>query len=92
MGIEELLEEIGIDNIGTYGKDDSYIIDNIEDDVEFGSIYSTLEDSYLLDSIPENTLLTDHNASIQYQYEDQYLLNLIADFDEDSYKLTVKEI
>lgn len=91
MGIEELLEEIGIDNIGTYGKDDSYIID-IEDDVEFGSIYSTLEDSYLLDSIPENTLLTDHNASIQYQYEDQYLLNLIADFDEDSYKLTVKEI
>ena len=91
MGIEELLEEIGIDNIGTYGKDDSYIID-IEDDVEFGSMYSTLEDSYLLDSIPENTLLTDHNASIQYQYEDQYLLNLIADFDEDSYKLTVKEI
>ena len=91
MGIEELLEEIGIDNIGTYGKDGSYIID-IEDDVEFGSIYSTLEDSYLLDSIPENTLLTDHNASIQYQYEDQYLLNLIADFDEDSYKLTVKEI
>lgn len=91
MGIEELLEEIGIDNIGTYGKDDSYIVD-IEDDVEFGSIYSTLEGSYLLDPIPENTLLTDHNASIQYQYEDQYLLNLIADFDGDSYKLTVKEI
>ena len=88
--IEEVVETIGIDKIGTYADDGSYVID-LEDSDEYGVIYSKLEKAEL-EQMDENTLLTIHNASILYDYEGMYQFNLIADFDNGLYKLVVSEM
>lgn len=91
MNIKDLLKELSINNVGTWSENNTYVID-MDDSTEFGRIYSKLEDSDLLELMENNTLLTTHNGSIQYNYDDQYLLNLISDFDNNVYKLVVSEI
>ena len=89
--VKEILKELNINYEGTYGKNDSYVID-LADDSEWGKIYSILESSEDIEEQEESTLLTVHNANLIYEYKDwQFVLS--ADFDNnDSYRLTIKEI
>lgn len=91
MSVEELLQELGLDLIGSYSDDGSYVVD-LADSEEFGKVYSTLEDSELVRLLEDSTTLTEHNGSIQYEYEDLFMLTLISDFDSDIYKLVIREI
>lgn len=91
MNIEQLLKDLTIKEKGTYSKDGSYVID-LESSKAFGVIYSKLENSDDLEQKENSTLLTIHNGSIVYKYKDEYQLILIADWDNDSYKLVIEEI
>lgn len=90
MDIEELLKDIGITKEGNYGKNNSYIID-ITNSQEFGKIYSMLEKYDGVDEVTESSLLTEHNASLRYLGDD-YQIDLLADFDQDTYRLVVTNI
>ena len=89
--MEKFLRSIGINKVGTYGKNDSYIID-LNDSDEFGKVFSTLDNNEELEYMDENNLLTVSNATMIYRYKDQYQVQLIADFNNDAYKLVVNEL
>ena len=89
--IYELLRELGINKIGTYSDNDTYTID-LNDSNEYGRINSTLDRSEILDPIDESSYLTADNANLDYKYEDQFILSLIADFEEDYYQLVITEM
>ena len=88
MNIEELLSELGISEKGSYADDASYVID-IDGSNQYGRVNSILDRSDLLEEIASSSFVTTENANIDYKYEDQYILSLIADFDEDEYKLVI---
>lgn len=91
MTLYELLRELGINKIGTYSDNDTYTID-LNDSNEYGRINSTLDRSEILDPIDESSYLTADNANLDYKYEDQFILSLIADFEEDYYQLVITEM
>ena len=89
--MESIIKDLGINKPGTYSKDNTYVID-LEDSEEFGKIYSTLDSNDELDYLDDSSLLTIHNSNIIYNYNDEIQINLIADFDHDSYRVVVQEI
>ena len=90
--VEEILDDLKIYYSGTWGKNNSYVID-LADDSEWGKIYSILETNEDMEELEESTLLTVHNANLIYEYKDELQFVLSADFDNnDGYRLTVKEI
>ena len=64
----------------------------MNDSNEYGRINSTLDRSEILDPIDESSYLTADNANLDYKYEDQFILSLIADFEEDYYQLVITEM
>ena len=91
MTIEQLLKEIGIDKVGEYSNKNTYVIDLYSSE-EFGKIYSLLDTNNNLDYEEESSFITVDNASLMYNYNDEFQFVLIADFNNDQYHLTVKEI
>jgi hypothetical protein len=87
--VEKLLRELNIYLEGSYSKDGSYIVD-IYDSDDFGRIYSLLDNNRNVEELESSSLLNTHSANISYLYDD-YQLTLIADFDEDLYKLVITE-
>lgn len=88
MSIEELLTELGITLRGNYSEEDNYVID-ISNSNEYGRINSILDRSDMLEFIEDSSFLTEENANMTYKYEDDYMLNLMADFDENTYQLVI---
>lgn len=89
--MEKFLRSIGINKAGTYSKNDSYVID-LEGSEEFGKVFSTLDNNEDLEYMDENNLLTVSNATMTYRYNNEYQIQLLADFNNDSYKLVVNEL
>ena len=91
--LESILKNLKL-NIypGVEGKDNSYILD-LNSDIEWGKVYTILDNSPLLYQRDENTLLTQHNSSLIYEYDDTNIIfNLKADFDNEQYSLVISEI
>lgn len=88
--MKEFLTQLGIDAEPVKSKNGIYVID-IADSDEYGKFYSKLDKSDLIDEIPENSQITYEAASIQYEGDD-YTITLMADFENDVYKMTIKEI
>lgn len=91
MAIEDLVKELNINRVGEYSNNKTYVIDIFSSE-DWGKIYSLLENNPDLDYEEESSLLTTDNASLLYNYMDKFQLVLIGDFNEDQYKLTIKEI
>ena len=87
--MDEVLKKLGISLDGEFSKDGSYIVDIYNSD-EFGRVYSVLEKNDDVEELYSNSLLTIHNSSISYLY-DNYQITLIADFEQDLYKLVISE-
>ena len=90
MYLEKFLEELGISKVGHYTKSNAYIID-LEDSNEYGKIYSSLDKCDKLEEDEDSSTLTIHTSNIIFESEN-YQFVLIADFDQDSYKLVCKEL
>lgn len=95
MTLEQLLRELNIHITGSYTNKDTYVID-LEDSNEYGRIYSLLERSDLLELINDTSFLNSENGSMEYRYEDEestiIQLSLIANWDNDEYKLVVMKV
>ena len=89
--MEELLKTLGVDKKGTYARDGSYVID-LDSAEDFGKMYSLLDSNEDLDYIDETSLLNVNNSSLNYRYENRYQLSIIADFNQDQYKLVIEEL
>ena len=89
MDIREYLKSIGIDKNGTFGENNSYVI-QLNDSNEFGRIFTKLDNSDDLEQLEENQVITLQGSSLMYEsLSEPLLFNLIADFDGDVYQLIV---
>lgn len=55
-------------------------------------MYSLLDQNKDLEYEEESSLLTVDNGSLMYNYNDEFQIVLIADFKNDQYHMTVKEL
>ncbi len=91
MSVEELLNKLNINLTGNQSKN-SYIID-IPNSDEYGRIYSKLDKSDIVEEYEENQMITEQGSSLMYEVIDEdYIINLIADFDSDRYQLIINNI
>lgn len=90
--MEEFLREVGITKPGEYSKQGAYVID-LEDDVEFGKMYTILDKSDILEEMDENQLITVDEAHVSYMDIDgEYQVSLIGDFNSGIYRVVVNEL
>ena len=87
--MNELLKQIGIDAEPVKGKDGRYNID-IEDSKEYGRYFSKLDKSDLVEEEQDASSVNFENSSIQFT-NDKYTLTLLADFENDTYSLNIRE-
>lgn len=88
--MEQVLRDIGITQRGEYSSDDNYVID-LEDSNVFNKVFSKLDKSDLVEENEDSSVTNIHITNIMYVGEG-YSFNLIADFDQDTYKLVVTEM
>ena len=88
--MKELLKNIGITEVGYYGKEKNYVID-LENSDHFNKVFSKLQKSDLVDENEDSSVVNLSVSNILF-LSDDYSLNLIADFDQDIYKLVVTEL
>lgn len=88
--MEEFLSSIGIHNEGTLSNDGSYVIDfdNVDD---YNSAFTKLDKFEGLDESEESSIVNASISNVIYMNED-YLITLTANFDDDQYKLVIKEM
>lgn len=89
--LHTLLKKLHINRRGSYSEEDTYTID-LEDSDEYGIYNSILERDGRLENIYESSFVTPDNANLDYKYGDEYLISLIADFNEDTYKIVIVEM
>ena len=87
--MNELLKQIGIDAEPVKGENGSYNID-IEDSNEYGRYFSNLDKSDLVEEEQDASSVNFENSSIQFT-NDKYTLTLLADFENDTYSLNIRE-
>ena len=87
--IKDVLNDLNIRFDGDFSRDGSYVVDLFDSD-QFGKVYSILDKNKDVENLEDSSSLTVHSANISYLYDD-YQLNLIADFDENLYKLVITE-
>ncbi|MDY5928897.1 MAG: hypothetical protein SPJ27_02535 [Candidatus Onthovivens sp.] len=87
--MNELLKQIGIDAEPVKAEDGNYNID-IEDSNEYGKYFSKLDKSDLVEEDQDASSVNFENSSIQF-VNDEYTLTLIADFENDTYSLSIRE-
>lgn len=87
--MEKFLKQLGID-LTLYKNDDGDYSADIKDSNEYGRIFSKLDKSDLIDEDQECSTVTFENSNIQY-VNDDYTITLIADFENDTYSLHIRE-
>ena len=87
--MNELLKQIGIDAEPVKAEDGNYNID-IEDSNEYGKYFLILVKSDLVEEDQDASSVNFENSSIQF-VNDEYTLTLIADFENDTYSLSIRE-
>lgn len=88
--MKEFLKSIGITQVGHFNNDKNYIID-IESSDEFNRIFSKLNNSNALEENEDSSIINLNASNILYLSE-EYSLNLIADFNQNIYKLVVTDL
>ena len=88
--MKKLLKDIGITESGHMSSKNNYIID-LDDSDHFNRIFSKLDKSDLVEENEDSSVVNLEVTNILY-LADGYSLNLIADFDQDTYRLVVTEL
>lgn len=88
--MRDILNKIGITDVGHYSEDDNYIID-FETSDDFNKAFSRLDKSDLVEENEDSSVVNLTVSNILY-ISDDYSFNLIADFEQDLYKLVVSAL
>lgn len=91
MSIPQYLKQNNINKTYTISEDNNYII-TLDNSDDFGKMFSHLEKIQDLEQLEDNQVVTEQGTSILYKSNSEnYLFNLIADFDGNVYELIVSE-
>ena len=88
--MKELLKSIGITDAGYFSSNDNYVID-FEDSNAYNKSFSKLDKTDLVEENDDSSVVNVSVSNILYT-NGEFALNLIADFDSDSYKLVVTKL
>ena len=88
--MKEILKKIGIEDAGYYSKEKNYVID-FETSQEFNKAFSRLDKSDLVEENDDSSVVNLNVSNILYIGQG-YSFNLIADFEQDLYKLVITEL
>lgn len=89
MTIYDVLEKLNIPNQGNLtGK--TYVM-NLDDSDDYGKYYSLIDKNSAVEYQEENSSLNLMGATLIYTL-DNFLITLYADYDEDEYKLVIKDL
>lgn len=89
MTIYDVLEKLNIPNQGNLtGK--TYVM-NLDDSDDYGKYYSLIDKNSAVEYQEENSSLNRMGATLIYTL-DNFLITLYADYDEDEYKLVIKDL
>ena len=88
--MKEFLRKLGIIQSGHYSSNNNYVID-LDDSKDYDKICSILDKSDLVEENPDSSVINTSVSNILYVGE-QFSLNVIADFDNDTYKVVVTEL
>ena len=89
MTIYDVLEKLNIPNQGNLtGK--TYVM-NLDDSDDYGKYYSLIDKNGAVEYQEENSSLNLMGATLIYTL-DNFLITLYADYDEDEYKLVIKDL
>ena len=91
MDVEQLMDELGL-NLPLQQEENGSYTAIIEDSNDYGKVMSTLNKAEGMESMDEGSYVTMEDAVMKYKYEDQFMLSLIADFEDDTYELLITEI
>lgn len=88
--MKELLRKIGITEAGYFSSNNNYVID-FENSDEYNKAFSKLDRTDLVEENDDTSIINMSVSNIMYSNDD-FSLNLIADFDNDTYKLVVTDL
>ena len=88
--MKNFLKDIGITNDGYFNDNSDYIID-LESSDEYNKVYSKLSKADNLEEDGEESKIDLDTSNILF-YSEDFELNLIANFDEDTYQLIITEL
>lgn len=88
--MKELLRKIGITEAGYFSSNNNYVIDFDNSD-EYNKAFSKLDRTDLVEENDDTSVINMSVSNIMYSNDD-FSLNLIADFDNDTYKLVVTDL
>lgn len=88
--MKELLRKIGITEAGYFSSNNNYVIDFDNSD-EYNKAFSKLDRIDLVEENDDTSVINMSVSNIMYSNDD-FSLNLIADFDNDTYKLVVTDL
>lgn len=89
MTIYDVLKKLNIPNQGNLtGK--TYVM-NLDDSDNYGKYYSLIDKNSAVEYQEENSSLNLMGATLIYTL-DNFLITLYADYDEDEYKLVIKDL
>lgn len=88
--MKELLRKIGITEAGYFSSNNNYVID-FDNSEEYNKAFSKLDRTNLVEENDDTSVINMSVSNIMYSNND-FSLNLIADFDNDTYKLVVTDL
>lgn len=88
--MKELLLKIGISEPGYFSDSKTYVID-FEDSTQYSKAFSKLDKTDLVEELVDSSVSNTSISNVMYT-NDEYSLNIIADFDNDEYKLIVHKL
>lgn len=88
--MKELLRKIGITEAGYFSSNNNYVID-FDNSEEYNKAFGKLDRTDLVEENDDTSVINMSVSNIMYSNND-FSLNLIADFDNDTYKLVVTDL
>lgn len=88
--MKELLKKIGIDGSGYYSDSSTYVID-LEDSNAYNKAFTKLDNTPLVEEMSDSSVSNAYVSNVMY-INDRYSINIIADFESDTYKIIVHKL
>ena len=88
--MKELLLKIGISEPGYFSASNTYVID-LKDSSQYSKVFSKLDKTDLVEELVDSSVSNTSISNVMYA-NDEYTMNIIANFDSDEYKLVVHKL
>ena len=88
---EDVIDFLNLRRRGEYSDDDTYTI-TLKDSDDFGRVSSALDNNGEVEPIEESSYITADNGNLDYKFGDNFMISLIADFENDYYQMVITKM